>query len=312
MNLKTIFSDHSLSEDKIESALTMLELTRQDLASIGQTENRFVDLLRRYSTYSSSPEQNADFYMHYKTPADLQLTRLREQYGLAEIAGSGNEIDRLCNLMHWTHNLAIHTSNAVEPEKMNSLNLLRLIHAEGKHINCGMFATILNDVTLALGWKSRIVHLKPYEKDYIESHVLNAIYSQQLSKWLFFDPNLNAYFMDEYGVILSVVEIRQRLVGGMALRVNDDLTFNSDNEVFAALGQQYGKDFYLLYIAKNIFRYDCPRLSTIDKGSQENSKVVLELLPAGYRPEWLAHPRISSKGDQIISTTNITNFWRQP
>jgi hypothetical protein len=312
MNLIEALSGHAPGNAETEGALRLLELTRQDIASIGQAENRFVDLLRQYTEYSNSPEQSAAFAMHYADPADPGLMHLREQYDLDAIAGPGAEIDQLRNLVHWVHGLAVHTSNAVVPEKMNSLNLLHLIRTEAKRINCWMFATILNDACLALGWQSRIIHLKPFEQDHIESHVVNAVYSRQLAKWLFFDPNLNAYFMDERGEILSVAEIRQRLIAGAVLQVNAELAFNSDNKVFAALGQHFGKEFYRLYIAKNIFRYDCPQCSTFDCASRLDGKVYIELLPLGYRAELLAQPQLTTNYAQIIYTTDLTHFWQRP
>jgi len=307
-----LLSDQLLSNDEIEVALELLELTQQDIASIGQAGNRFVDLLRQYASYSPRLEQSADFAFYYSNPADPNLIRLRKQYDLVAIAGKGAEIDQLRNLMHWAHGLTIHTSNASVPAQMNSLNLLRIIHTEGMHINCGMYATILNDVYLSMGWKSRTVHLKPYNKDYLESHVVNAVYCRQFEKWLFFDPNMNAYFMDESGEILSVAEIRQRLIDGAVLQVNDGLAFNSDNQVFAALGRQFGKNFYRLYIAKNIFRYDCPQSSTFDNGSNLGDKVKIGLLPDGYRPELLVQPQRTAKNDPIIYTTEMMRFWQRP
>ena len=305
-------SGYSLDDDEIEDALRMLELVQQDIASIGLVENRFVDLLRQHAEYTTSPHQSATPAVHYADTAEPNLMRLRKQYDLGAIAGQGTEIDRLRNLMHWVHGLAIHTSNAVVPKKMNSLNLLNLIRTEGKRINCWMFATILNDAYLALGWKSRILHLKPYGKGHIESHVINAVYCRQLAKWLFFDPALSAYFMDEQGEVLSPAEIRQRLIEGAPLEVNDGLAFNSDNRVFAALGQHFGREFYRLYIAKNIFRYDCRQFSTFDYESRLDGRVYVELLPVGYRTELLARPQVTAKCDRIIYTTNLTKFWQRP
>ncbi len=312
MNLIDVFPSHFLSNDEISTALQRLEITQQDLDCLGQPNNPFVDLLRQYTVYSTNPSQDDKLCVQYRCPADLNLTCLREQYDLEMIAGKGAEIERLISLMHWVHGLAIHTSKASVPDKMDSLHLLHLIHTEAKHINCGMFATILNDVYLALGWKSRLIHLKPYKKDHIESHVVNAVYCQQLSKWLFFDPNLNAYFMDERGEILSVAEIRQRLIDGAVLQINDELAFNSDNKVFAALGQYFGKDFYRFYIAKNIFRYNCPQSSLFGYQSRRVARVYIELLPVGYRPELLAHPQVTTENTQTIYTTDITHFWQQP
>ena len=79
MNFIEALSDHSLISDETEGALRMLELTQQDIASIGQAENRFVDLLRQYTVYSNSPDQSAAFAVHYADPADPSLMHLREQ-----------------------------------------------------------------------------------------------------------------------------------------------------------------------------------------------------------------------------------------
>jgi hypothetical protein len=156
------------------------------------------------------------------------------------------------------------------------------------------------------------LHLKPYQKGHIESHVVNGVYCEQLAKWLFFDPALNAYFVDEQGGMLSPAEVRQRLIEGTALQVNDELEFNSDNRMFAALGQHFGEEFYRLYIAKNIFRYDCRQSSTFDYESRLDGRVYIELLPVGYRTELLAQPQVAAKCDQIIYTTNLTQFWQRP
>jgi len=118
--------------------------------------------------------------------------------------------------------------------------------------------------------------------------------------------------MDEWGEILSVAEIRRRLIAGAVLQVNDELAFNSDNRVFAALGKYYGKDFYRFYIAKNIFRYACPQLSIFNYGSEQDDKVYFELLPVGYRSELLTQPLITAKNDHINYTTDLIHFWQQP
>jgi len=310
MNLTKALSNLPISKEDIIKSLRMLELTHEDIASIGQTENRFVNLLRKYSLYSESIQQQSVGPFEYSGQSDPHLTRLRENFNLDTIAGKGSEIERLCNLMQWAHNLATHTSAAVKPKKMNSLNLIHLIQTEGKLINCGMFAIILNDIYLSLGWKSRVIHLKPYKENFRESHVVNSVYCRQLEKWLFFDPNLNAYFMSETGEILSIVEVRERFINGSELLVNDELTFNSDNLVFAALGQHYGKDFYLLYIAKNIFRYNCSEISNFDEGSGTTRKTLIELLPVGYRSELLSQSSVTKKDYQITYTADLSHFWQ--
>lgn len=57
-------------------------------------------------------------------------------------------------------------------------------------------AQMLNECYLAMGFKSRFITCMP--KVMInDCHVINAVYSNTLNKWLWMDPTFNAYVTDE-------------------------------------------------------------------------------------------------------------------
>lgn len=313
MNFLEFLSDFSISQEEYYDGLQLLDLNQKDIQSITAPTNRFSDLLKKFNIYTQVSNPNGIIQGCYRSASAHELVHLREAYHLESIAGTGVEIDQLCNLMHWVHGLAIHTSNPAVPKGLDSLQLLNLIENNGVRINCGMFAAILHDVYTSLGWKSRIIYLKPHQPNFLESHVVNAVYSNQLRKWLYFDPNLNAFFMNERGEILSIPEIRQRLIAREEdLFVANSLAFNSENRVFAALGKHFGIDFYKFYISKNIFRYSCPHFRIRNQKSGQTSRVSIELIPLSSGVELAHQENLNIMSSQVIYTANIGDFWQPP
>lgn len=312
MSLRESILDPSISQKDFGEGLRLLDLNRKDINSITAPNNRFGDLLEKFNEYTRSSNPNGNIQPCDRNAHEHKLRHLREKYQLESIAGTGTEISQLCNLMHWVHGLAIHSSNPAIPKGLDSLHLLTLIENNRVGINCGMFATILQDVYLSMGWKSKLIHLKPYQPDHLESHVGNAVFCNQLRKWLFFDSNLNAYFMDESGEILSLPEIRQRLAEREDLLVANSLAFNSENKVFAALGNYFGKDFYKFYISKNIFRYSFSQFRMMNQKSKQDSNMTIELIPLGYGVEFSPQENPNNMSSQVIYTANIDSFWQPP
>lgn len=66
-------------------------------------------------------------------------------------------------------------------------------------------AQMLNECYLAMGFKSRFITCMP--KVMInDCHVINAVYSNTLDKWLWMDPTFNAYVTDEKETFWALVK----------------------------------------------------------------------------------------------------------
>lgn len=213
----------------------------------------------------------------YMSPNDSNLVRIREYFNLDSIAGSGNEISKIKNLLCWVHNTVRHDGSSDNPTEKNAIAMVELCKKENRGVNCRMLAQILNECYLAMGFKSRYVTCMP--KTYInDCHVINVVYSNTLDKWVWVDPTFNAYVTDETGNLLSIAEVRERLRKDEPLILNKDANWNNQN--------QQTKEYYLdTYMAKNLYYVICPLRSEYNAETKQEGKkdpVFISLIPQGF------------------------------
>ena len=267
-------------------------------------EKKHKGLLQKYPTYSSKYQNEyPTVRFHYASADDENLKKLRELYQLDSIAGQGSEAERIISLMKWVYQLTSHASNPTIPQELNALNLIDLCMSENKKLNCMMYAIILNEVYLSMGFPSRVIHLLPHDGEHRESHWVNAVYSFDLGKWIMMDPDMCGYLRDERGQILGISEIRQRIVDDEPLIVNEDI---------GGLPKIFGKWSYTRYLSKNIFRYNCLQNSVFGKHTQRENLVYYELLPDGFREALLSEPKVTPRGNKIVYISDCSLFWQRP
>ena len=138
----------------------------------------------------------------YQSSDNPDLVRIRKEFKLDSVAGTGNEISKIINLMHWVHNLIKHDGNSTNPALRNAIDLIKVCQTEKRGVNCRMLSTILNECYLSLGIKSRYVTCMPKETNFDDCHVINMVYSKDLNKWIWIDPTNDAYVMNENGELL--------------------------------------------------------------------------------------------------------------
>lgn len=270
---------------------------------------RWTGRLRRFPGPGKEAETLRDgvafTYQDQETP---ELQELRRAYRLDRIAGQGSEFERQLELMRWVHGLTKHAVNPSRPEQINALHLIRLCQDEGKRINCWMFATILTEVYLAMGYPARLVHFLPSAAKPRESHFVTAVYSTQFGKWIMMDPDAMAYVLDESGTPLGIHEIRERLAHGGSLRVNRDI----DLYCGRLPGRPLRGAVYKTYLAKNLFRYYTPVHSVFDLGSRPGGRTFIEWRPQGYQSASDDSPRRTRHGDTVLATRSVNEFWPAP
>lgn len=239
--------------------------------------------------------------LSYQDPADENLVELKSIYKLDSVAGKGDEVNRILNLFYWVHNLIRHDGANASPDPENSLNILNYCSETGKGVNCVYMAIVLNEAYLSLGIKSRVIQGNC--KKFIfngDWHAFNIVYSSTLGKWIFLDPMKLAYFTDENGNMLSVAEIRERLIGGKTLELNEDADYN---------GNPFDKDEYLNYLAKNLYRFSCSVDSKFGNYGifhlTDVTRIYVHLDPAGEKQDGLG---VATN----YFTSNPDYFWSAP
>jgi len=245
----------------------------------------------------------------YQTKDNPNLVRIRQNLKLDSIAGNGSELSQIFNLLYWLHNLIKHDGNSCNPDSKNTIDLIEICKIENRGLNCRMLATVLNECYLSIGIKSRFITCMPKETKFDDCHVINMVYSKDLNKWIWIDPTFSAYVMDEKGILLGIQEVRERLINGQPLILNADANWNRES--------LQTKEYYLeYYMAKNLYRLQCPLSSEYDSETWKDGKEVeyVELLPLDGIEQTPQISEESYKGMKHISykTNNPDLFWKNP
>lgn len=267
---------------------------------------KYLKLLRDYPEFS--PERpSVKFNFTYSSTNDRDLIELRNKYNLDSIAGDGDEISQIINLLNWTNKIVRHDgdNDPADPHPKNALNIIATANLEQKGVNCRMMATILNEAYLAAGFKSRHITCLPYDKEDPDCHVINMVYSDSLNKWLYVDPTFAGYFTDSAGTMLSISEVRDKLINGEKLILPDNLNWN---------GEPKNHDSYKTYMTKNLFRFSCPISSEFGYESK-NDRAWVDLLPVGYdtlKVNTVDTTKTDTKTSLEYYIANSDAFWALP
>jgi len=281
---------------------------RSRCVSLGK---QWMALLTQHPDFSAQePGYPVEVTFYYAQPTDENLTRLRDQYDLETVAGQGSETDQIINLMHWVYSLAGHANEPAIPTDRNAFAFIHMAQVEQKQINCYMKTVILNEVYLSLGFDSRQTHLLPHSHEERESHFITSVYSRTLDKWILMDPDFGVYVADEKGNILSVEEIRRRLISGEPLKVQHPGRNRLETIWGDIRNWTEGAD-YLWFLSDFIFKMRCPKYSRFAQGN-EPIREYYELIPDGYRPELLEESRLAARGKKISTINDEKAFWAKP
>jgi hypothetical protein len=249
----------------------------------------------------------------YQSADNQNLIELNKAFKLDSIAGKGNEVSKIINLMHWIHNLVPHDGNHENPVVKNAMSMLSVCKKDKRGLNCRGLATVLNECYLSIGIKSRFITCIPKDSLGIDPdcHVINMVYSKQVKKWLWIDPTHDAYVMNEKGELLSIEEVRERLVNDKQLILNPDANWNHLNSATK-------EDYLENYMAKNLYILECPLNSEYDLETRLENKEInyLRLIPLEYFKKSLEKGISTDNKNRTKIITYRTNnpnlFWQVP
>ncbi|PWK80425.1 transglutaminase superfamily protein [Mucilaginibacter oryzae] len=244
----------------------------------------------------------------YQSADAADLITFKNKYKLDSVAGNGDEISKIKNLLLWVHNSVRHDGNSNNPALKNGIDLIEVCKKENRGINCRMMATILKDAYQAEGFKARMVTCLPKDTLDNDCHVITVVWSRTLNKWVWMDPTFNAYVTDKSGTLLNIEEVRNKLYNNQLadLVLNDDANWNNQNK--------QNRDYYLgYYMSKNLYWLQCPVRSEWDLETNKPNKGVTEyinLYPTGYNSINAAKRLV--RGSMEYATNNPETFWQKP
>lgn len=268
----------------------------------------YLQTLQRGGTYDSDDRREVPAFM-YADPSDENLQVLRAKFKLDSIAGTGNEISKIKNLMRWVHNTIPHDGGSDNPTEQNALGIIEACRSGNRGVNCRMMATVLNECYLAMGFQSRFVTCMPKELQFNDCHVINTVYSHELGKWIWMDPTFEAYVMDNKGNLLGLQEVRERLVSGKPLKLNKEANWNNK--------EKQTKENYLdNYMAKNLYRIQSPAISAYNTETADSKPLLayIQLVPLdGLNQGHISEMKTENGDKRLFYVTNNPNlFWAKP
>jgi hypothetical protein len=103
--------------------------------------------------------------------------------------------------------------------------------------------------------------------------------------------------------MLSIEEVRERLISDKTLILNPDANWNNQN-------QQTMEDYLYNYMAKNLYMLECPANSEYNMETHREEKTIsyIKLIPLDYENQ--KPDKVESEGKiTVYKTNNPKVFW---
>lgn len=256
----------------------------------------YLEILKESPSYAADTISKPNFV--YVLPDDSMLTETRSHFNLDSIAGDGNDISKIKNLLYWVHNNIQHDgSNGFPVGPRNLKNIYYSAKRDSCGYNCRALAISLTEALLAEGIPARYLtcESKKWDSDG-DCHVICIAWSESLNKWIWVDPTFAAYVTDASGLLLHPGEVRYRLQHDLPVILNSDANWN--NQILQTK-EEYLDD----YMAKNLYIISANLLNQAEPEGHSNHE-------QGYFSALV--PKESNYTNAYYITTDSDWFWQPP
>lgn len=171
-----------------------------------------------FSKFNEYPQNNISNFSYHFLYSN-QYAELCSKYKLQEIAQNGNTFTKAVNIMNFINAKTKYCGNSqlVETD-VKSIIQYSFNKDFEQAINCEQKAVLLSEFLFSLGIFAHPIIFEHYafNNTYtmiteIDCHVCVHIYLPEEQKWILLDPSFNAYFSDDKGNVLNIIEIKNRL-----------------------------------------------------------------------------------------------------
>ena len=281
-----------------DNDLVSLRKDKKYLSLLAQVNDRQpLSVLKKSAPYAKDAARQ-DILFRYQPKESKNLRMVRDYFKLDSVAGQGDELSKIINLLHFAHDNIRHDGGNQAFAELDAIDLYNYYKTTGKGVNCRQLAISLCEMYLSMGIPARYVTCMPADSLDYECHVINTVWSEQLQKWLYIDPTMDAWVTDENGTMLSIAEVRQRLINDQPLVLCETANWNHES--------QQTKEYYLeTYMAKNLYYFVCKKLNRFNPESlyrNNDPADDVRLIPVGFvNNNW-----------KCDTTTDPEVFWAKP
>ena len=281
---------------KSDNDLQSLRKEKKYLSLLDQVKDRQpLSVLKKSASYA---KDNKKIEFIYQPKESMNLRMVRDYFKLDSVAGQGDELSKILNLMHFAHDNIRHDGSNRAFAEMDAIDLYNYYKTTGKGVNCRQLAISLCEIYLSMDIPARYVTCMPADSLDFECHVINTVWSSQLQKWLYIDPTFDAWVMDENGTLLSIAEVRERLINDQPLVLCETANWNHESP-------QTKEDYLETYMAKNLYYFVCKKLNRFNPESlyrNNDPEGDVRLMPVGF----------VNNNRKCETTTDPEVFWAKP
>ena len=281
-----------------DNDLRSLRKDKKYLSLLAQVNDRQpLSVLKKSAPYAKDAARQ-DILFRYQPKESKNLRMVRDYFKLDSVVGQGDELSKIINLLHFAHDNIRHDGGNQAFAELDAIDLYNYYKTTGKGVNCRQLAISLYEMYLSMGIPARYVTCMPADSLDYECHVINTVWSEQLQKWLYIDPTMDAWVTDENGTMLSIAEVRERLINDQPLVLCETANWNHES--------QQTKEYYLeTYMAKNLYYFVCKKLNRFNPESlyrNNDPADDVRLIPVGFvNNNW-----------KCDTTTAPEVFWAKP
>ena len=260
--------------------------------------------LKELSHSNDTPNPLYEFF-YSDTLENAYLREMRKTYNLEGLVnGQMREIDKIVNILDWASKQWEHNGSNT-PTKQDALTILKEAR-EGKQFRCVEYGIVATSALNSIGIPARTLGLKTRDVEKVmrgAGHVVSEVYSKELGKWIFIDPQFNIMPMLN-GTPLNGVEFQKAIFDK-----------NTNLRLINNAGELCEKDSksYIKWIGKYLFYFDVlfdQKTLNSSKFKSINGMTKITLVPVGHK-----EPRIFQRNSKInysYYTNSLNDFYRKP
>ena len=259
----------------------------------------------KHIEFASEPSgKNYQFY-YSDTTGNEYLRALRQNYSLDSLVLQQSiELEKIKAILHWSSSQWEHNGSNT-PTKSDALTILQEAYS-GKQFRCVEYGIVAAACLNAVGIPSRVLGLKSRDVAKVKigaAHVVAEVYSKELSKWIFIDPQMNLMPILN-GVPLNAVEFQRAILN------------NNENIQLVNTNGNVDEDFtksYLKWIGKYLYFFDSgfdQRINyTVDLMGFDGKKRIM-LVPVGVENPTIFQRKYKINDCQY--TNSLSDFYQVP
>lgn len=260
------------------------------------TNSDYVDFLNVFSEYNYN-EKNEDFVFDFIL-SDNQLDRIKKIYDYKNCINE-NSFKTMVRLMVWVFDQLLGDGMCIPPSRFNTEIVLDLTKSKNLYSNCYMYATVLNEIYLSMGFFSRMVRCMPIDLSYNDCHCVVEAFCQEYNKWIIFDAANKAYYVNKSMIPLNLFELRE--------------TIRNNQPVIVPMMSRSETSKLIEYWTRNLIRFESYKVSRYGNESCFDNRTMLHFQSKNY-PISDKEVYYSDYDFYIkhIHTSNPNLFWKLP